>query len=93
MYDRRMDAMGRETCPLCGSASVRWRGRRPYDVPLTWLRYVGELVAGAFLSRQGAKFPHEMPGLADEYREAATGHKTPRRFWRCSACQQKGHEF
>jgi predicted RNA-binding Zn-ribbon protein involved in translation (DUF1610 family) len=28
-----------------------------------------------------------------EFYEATTGHKTPKRFWRCSSCKQKGHVF
>lgn len=90
--------MGRETCPLCGSASVRWRGRRPYDVLLTWLRYVGEMIAQALFrgeDRHRYFDPEwlERQNFQNEYREAATGHKTPRRFWRCSACKQRGHAF
>jgi hypothetical protein len=31
--------------------------------------------------------------LDAEAREANTGHRTPRRFWRCKACRREGHVF
>jgi hypothetical protein len=30
---------------------------------------------------------------AREQREANTGHRTPKRFWRCKACNREGHVF
>lgn len=35
----------------------------------------------------------DRPDVAEEIREAKTGHFTPRRFWRCDACGREGHEF
>ena len=96
------DEFGRtvDACPLCGSAEARWRGRRPWDFPLTWLRWIVELIASAFASQRraeeryywgyGDRTQDEMRG---EMSEANTGLRTPRRFWKCRACKRKGHEF
>ena len=31
--------------------------------------------------------------VTSEIREANSGHKTPKRFWRCKACNREGHVF
>jgi hypothetical protein len=100
-------AKGIEPCPMCGSDRVRWRKRRPTDFVLTWLRSAVEwfwagvrgqarvhqrqslLVEEGYVDISRA----DVPDVAEEIRESNTGHKTPGRFWRCSACNREGHVF
>lgn len=35
----------------------------------------------------------DVPVVQEEMLEANTGHKTPKRFWRCNACDREGHVF
>lgn len=93
------DEFGRpiEICPLCESTDARWRGRRPWDFAFTWMRWSFELIASGFAgNRRGDAGYYGSPERAEvlsEIREANTGHKTPKRFWKCRACRRKGHEF
>jgi len=89
----------RQPCPVCDSPNVRWRGRRLHDVPLTWLRYVGEIV-GAALGGPGTNSvrgrytgSQAREELRGEILEARTGLKTPTRFWRCQDCRNRGAIF
>jgi hypothetical protein len=86
-----------DPCPNCGSEDARWRGRRWYDVALNFTRYVIE----AFLHTLGfgAKSPSQ---YAPEFSQALEHQKmyddrmsaqTPRRFWRCPSCKQRGEVF
>ncbi len=91
-------AKGIEPCPMCGSDQVKWRKRRPTDFVLTWMRWFVELVGSLIASdrRQMERIwmpDHAREDMQSEMREAATGHKTPRRFWRCTACHREGHVF
>src|SRR5262245_829495 len=91
-------AKGIDPCPMCGSDDIRWRKRRPTDFVLTWMRWFVELIASAFGSDERRIERVWLPerGRAEmrtEIREANTGLKTPRRFWRCKACRREGHLF
>jgi hypothetical protein len=100
-------AKGIEPCPMCGSDQVRWRKRRPTDFVLNTMRaFVEWLWSGlSFQARvryrqnplieQGYVDPStaDVPEVALDAREASTGHRTPRRFWRCKACNREGHVF
>lgn len=86
-----------EPCPECGSENVRWRGRRWYDVPLNFLRYLVEAFFHAL--GFGGKSSSD---YAPEFGEALQHQKmyddrmsaqTPRRFWRCPSCKQRGEIF
>jgi hypothetical protein len=86
-----------DPCPNCGSEDVRWRGRRWYDVPLNFLRYIVEALLHTL--GFGSKSPSQ---YAPEFREALQHEKlyddrmsaqTPRRFWRCPSCKQRGQVF
>jgi hypothetical protein len=86
-----------DPCPNCGSQDVRWRGRRWYDIPLNFLRYIVEALLHTL--GFGSKSPSQ---YAPEFREALQHEKlyddrmsaqTPRRFWKCPACKQRGEVF
>jgi hypothetical protein len=89
-----------DPCPMCGSADVRWRGRRWYDVPLTWVRFI---VVGpiefvfAPKKRSFGGIGHTGEDLTyDAAREAYDDRMataTARRFWKCRACRNKGQVF
>jgi hypothetical protein len=91
-------AMGqRQPCPHCGASDgVRWRGRRPWDFAFTWMRWWVELIA-SLVSPPGRQPVLWEDQNREEFRaemlEAKTGHKTPKRFWRCASCKQEGHVF
>jgi hypothetical protein len=92
-------------CPICDSTNVRWRGRRFYDIPLTWARTLIEalwsgVAVNARMEPSGGNRELDRAATHDygesvraEHLEAATGHATPSRFWRCRACGGKGHVF
>lgn len=95
-----IDATTTQPCPICNSANVRWRGRRPYDVPLTWGRWLGELLYMGS-SRQALSMRRPGAGQYRDYRsnmrqemlEARTGLTTATRFWRCPDCKNHGEVF
>jgi hypothetical protein len=86
-----------DSCPNCGSENVRWRGRRWYDVPLNFIRYVIE----AFFHTLGfgAKAPSQYAPEFSQYLEQQKIYddrmsaQTPSRFWKCAACKQRGEVF
>ena len=97
-------AKGIEPCPMCASADVRWRRRRPTDFVFTWARWTYEMIAsgnGSQARRDLAMRESSLGGdtslarseMQNEVRESNTGHRTPKRFWKCSACRNKGYVF
>jgi hypothetical protein len=89
-----------QPCPVCGSKLVKWRARHLYDVPLTWLRWFGELLASALGGHGGgdrAAWRYSWGQVREEYaaelRETHTGLKTPTHFWRCADCSNNGYVF
>jgi hypothetical protein len=81
-------------CPICNSVNVRWRGRRPYDVPLTWSRHFIEMLFSSTMAstpRRSARVYRER--LVGELLEARTGGRTATAFWRCPDCRNKGDVF
>jgi hypothetical protein len=83
-------------CPICNSTAVRWRGRGAHDVVFTGLRYIVELFASIIQGSPGSRMRYRATwgdvrgNYRDEMREARTGWKTARWFWRCPDCHQKG---
>ena len=83
-------------CPLCNSTRVRVRGRRVYDVPLTWARHFTEVLFSGLMSsgkRSRRPVAEYRQRLRAEILEANTGGRTPTRFWRCPECKHKGEIF
>jgi hypothetical protein len=85
---------------MCGSADVRWRGRRVYDIPLTWLRYVVVAPMEFVFSPKKRSFGgigHTGHDLSyDAARQAYDDRMataTAKRFWKCRACKHKGQVF
>lgn len=101
-------------CPGCSSTEVRWRGRRPVDVPATWARYVAEFVLLTLFNGGQVR----QPGVPTQYgpsrmgpasmdvsnredlrasmKESGSTHRalaTPRWFWKCRTCGEKGGIF
>lgn len=96
------DEFGRpiDVCPMCDFTDVRWRGRRPWDFVFTWMRWFAETMLQGFARpkiilyrRSDLQLGIDDSGLREELREADTGLKTPKRFWKCRACKRKGHVF
>jgi hypothetical protein len=83
-------------CPICNSTHVRWRGRRVYDVPLTWARhftevlYSGTMSSGMARQRSAGQYRERLQG---QILEANTGGRTATRFWRCPECRHKGEVY
>jgi hypothetical protein len=96
-----------EPCPRCGSEDVRWRGRRWYDVINNNLRgFIEWGVAMLFRPRRDSLSYPIPTSRADELRLAAiesdallnaheynTAFMTPRRYWKCRACRQRGEVY
>ena len=79
-----------DVCPNCGSRRVQWRKRRFYDVVFTWLA-AGMLSSGAYSQYDDTFWPPPR-----EYNEAVLSGAlwiTPRRFWKCGDCGQRGEEY
>lgn len=97
-----MDARTGQTdpCPMCGSTNVWWRGRRWYDVPLTWLRYIIvapiEMVFGT-KQRASGGIGHTAHHISYEAARDAYDDRmsvaTGRWFWRCGSCGERGQVF
>jgi hypothetical protein len=94
-----VDAPGAvQKCPICDSANVRWRGRRLYDVPLTWSRWFVEMFTLNLIRSTSPRRVYRGPAtvrrqLQQEHLEAQTGRKTATRFWRCPDCKNHGEVF
>lgn len=86
-----------DPCPNCGSEDVRWRARRIYDVPLNFLRYLVEafLHALGFGSKSPSQYAPEFSQYLVQRKiyDDRFSAQTPRRFWRCPACKQRGQAF
>ncbi len=85
-------------CPTCNSDRVRWRGRRIYDMPLTWTRASIEMMIGALQGGpRGKAASYSWQQVRGNYRseilEANTGWKTARYYWRCQNCRNRGQIF
>jgi hypothetical protein len=101
-----LDAIGQpRACPICNSSDVRWRGRRFYDVPLNWLRYVVEYCLQVFTNSRRQTYYVAPPGSMrdaparyhyEQHRQALderASTMTPRAFWRCRSCGNRGQIF
>ena len=77
-----------DACPKCGSTRLHWRNRRFYDLVLTWL--------ATSLSSSMAWGDCDSPWLYDlplEYYAQPPSLETPKRFWKCLDCLERGEQF
>jgi hypothetical protein len=81
-----------DVCPNCGSPRVRWRKRRFYDVVLTWLA-AGLLSAGAYGDYDETHSWALYNDLDPPIQDPSITWTTPRRFWNCPDCCERGDEY
>jgi hypothetical protein len=79
-------------CPNCSSSRVRWRKRRFYDVILTWL-VAGLLSSGMYAQYDDMSWPSAYYVAERPIENPSISWATPRRFWRCPDCGQRGDEM
>lgn len=86
-----------QPCPVCDSTNIRWRGRRLYDVPLTWARHFVEMLnMGASRQAMGmrrSRYADYPTHVRAEALQGRTGLRTATRFWRCRDCKNRGEVF
>ena len=95
-----------DPCPVCGSTNVRWRGRRFYDIPFNFFRFLAVGALGGLIGTSGASTSPRIgvTGIDNrlathayqkerELYEARADSATPRRFWKCLDCKQHGEDF
>ena len=95
--DTRAAIYGVQPCPECGSDRVKWRGRRLYDRPLTWIRGTLEVLLRTMGVRTQEATGELPETLQWEYErrlyDDRMSFKTADRFWRCRACKKSGQQF